>query len=108
METKGRPAPRLAPGARVTIRDEDWIIRRLDLCDDGGHALTCDGLSELVRGTSTIFLERLKDDLQTHDPARTELFQDHSDYFTEPLSSASARSTIRCGCCCALMSPPRG
>ncbi|WPL17967.1 RNA polymerase-associated protein RapA [Thiorhodovibrio winogradskyi] len=85
MKTKGQPAPRLAPGARVTIRDEDWIIRRLDLCDDGGHALTCDGLSELVRGTSAIFLERLEDDLQTHDPARTELFQDHSDYFTESL-----------------------
>jgi superfamily II DNA or RNA helicase len=75
----------LAPGARVTIRDEDWIIRRLDLCDDGGHALTCDGLSELVRGASTIFLERLEDDLQIHDPARTELFQDDSDYFTESL-----------------------
>lgn len=43
----------LAPGARVTIRDEDWVIRRLDLSDDGGHALTCDGLSELMRGTST-------------------------------------------------------
>jgi hypothetical protein len=34
----------------VTVRDEDWIVRRVDLSDDGGHALTCDGLSELVWG----------------------------------------------------------
>ena len=74
---------RLAPGARVTVRDEDWVIRRLDLSDDGGHALTCDGLSELVRGTSAIFLDRLEDDIQVHDPADTQLFQDTSDYFTD-------------------------
>ena len=76
---------RFAPGARVTIRDEDWVIRRLDLSDDGGHALTCDGLSELVRGTTASFLDRLEDDIQVHDPAQTELFQDTSDYFTDSL-----------------------
>jgi SNF2 family DNA or RNA helicase len=76
---------RFAPGARVTVRDEDWVIRRIDLSDDGGHALTCDGLSELVRGTSAIFLDRLEDDIQVHDPAQIELFQDTSDYFTDSL-----------------------
>ena len=76
---------RFAPGARVTVRDEDWVIRRIDLSDDGGHALTCDGLSELVRGTSAIFLDRLEDAIQVHDPAQTELFQDTSDYFTDSL-----------------------
>ncbi len=35
----------LAPGARITLRDEDWIVRRIDLSDDGGYALTCDGFS---------------------------------------------------------------
>ena len=80
-----RSVPGLAPGARVTIRDEDWIIRRIDLSDDGGHALTCDGLSELVRGTSAIFLERFEDDVQVHDPADTELFRDTSDFFTDTL-----------------------
>ncbi|MEA3641400.1 MAG: DEAD/DEAH box helicase, partial [Lamprobacter sp.] len=75
----------LAPGARITIRDEDWVIRRIDLSDDGGHALTCDGLSELVRGTSAIFLQQLEDAIQVHDPAETELFQDLSDYFTDSL-----------------------
>ncbi len=75
----------LAPGARVTIRDEDWVIRRIDMCDDGGYAWTCDGLSELVRGTSALFLQRLEDNIQVHDPAATQLFQDTSDYFTDSL-----------------------
>ncbi|MES9811662.1 MAG: DEAD/DEAH box helicase [Candidatus Thiodiazotropha sp.] len=73
----------LAPGARITLRDEDWIVRRVDLSDDGGHALTCDGLSELVRGTSATFLDRLEDDIQLHDPGNTELYLDTSPYFTQ-------------------------
>lgn len=84
MNTQGlhRSPP---PGARVTIRDEDWVVRRIDQSDDGGHALTCDGLSELVRGASAIFLDRLEDDIRVHDPAQTQLFQDTSDYFTDSL-----------------------
>ena len=75
----------LAPGARITLRDEDWIVRRIDLSDDGGYALTCDGFSELVRGTTATFLDRLEDDIQLHDPAATELYQDPSPYFTQSL-----------------------
>jgi len=69
----------LAPGARVTLRDKDWDIRRIDPSDDGGQALTRDGLSELVRGISALFLDRLEDDIQIHAPAHTQLFQDTSD-----------------------------
>ena len=65
----------IAPGARITLRDEDWIVRRIELNDDGGHALTCDGLSELVRGTSATFLDQLEDDIEVHDPSNTQLFQ---------------------------------
>jgi hypothetical protein len=39
-----------APGSRVVIRDEEWLIRRVDPSSDGGHLLSCDGVSELVRG----------------------------------------------------------
>ena len=41
-----------APGARVVIRDCEWIVRRADPSDDGGYILTVDGLSELVSGKS--------------------------------------------------------
>ncbi|HEY9135110.1 MAG TPA: hypothetical protein VIM85_04905 [Pseudomonadales bacterium] len=50
-----------APGARVEIRDAEWIIRRVDLTSDKGYQLTCDGISELVRGKEAIFLTQLED-----------------------------------------------
>jgi hypothetical protein len=51
-----------APGARVVVRDCEWIVRRADPCDDGGYILTVDGLSELVSGTSAQFLTTLEED----------------------------------------------
>jgi hypothetical protein len=39
-----------APGARLVIRDEEWLVRRVDPSSDGGHLLSCDGVTELVRG----------------------------------------------------------
>ena len=40
----------MAPGARIVVRDEEWLVRRVDPASDGGHLLTCDGVSDLVRG----------------------------------------------------------
>ncbi|MES9831155.1 MAG: DEAD/DEAH box helicase [Candidatus Thiodiazotropha sp. DIVDIV] len=67
----------------MTIRDEDWIVRRIDVSDDGGHAITCAGLSELVQGYTVTFLHRLEDEIQVHDPANTELYLDGSPFFTQ-------------------------
>ena len=73
-----------APGARVVIRDCEWIVRRADPCDDGGYILTVDGLSELVSGKSARFLSRLEEDadvIQVLDPAETCFEQDMSPGF---------------------------
>ncbi|CAI06256.1 ATP-dependent helicase [Aromatoleum aromaticum EbN1] len=70
-----------APGARVVIRDEEWLVRRVDPSSDGGHLLNCDGVSELVRGRSALFLTALEDDIKVLDPARTELVADTSSHF---------------------------
>ncbi len=45
-----------APGARVIIRDEEWLVRRVDPSSNGGHLLGCDGVSELARGRAAQFL----------------------------------------------------
>lgn len=50
-----------APGSRAVIRDEEWLIRRIDPSADGGWLLTCDGISDLVRGQSALFLTALED-----------------------------------------------
>ena len=67
-----------APGARVVIRDEEWLIRRVDPSIDGGWLLTCDGVSELVRGRDALFLTELEDEIEVLDPAATRLVGDDS------------------------------
>lgn len=71
-----------APGARVVIRDCEWVIRRADPADDGGYVLTVDGLSELVNGKSARFLTELeKGSIRILDPAETCFEQDVSPGF---------------------------
>ena len=67
-----------APGSRAVIRDEEWLIRRVDPSTDGGWLLTCDGISHLVRSQSALFLTELEDDIEVLDPAATELVPDTS------------------------------
>ena len=70
-----------APGARVLIRDEEWLVRRVDPSSDGGHLLACDGVSELVRGRAAQFLTELEGEITVLDPAKTELVPDTSSHF---------------------------
>lgn len=65
-----------APGSRVVIRDEEWLVRRIDPATDGGWLLTCDGISELVRSQSALFLTELEDEIAVLDPEKTELIPD--------------------------------
>ncbi len=74
-----------APGMRVVIRDEEWLIRRVDPSADGGHLLSCDGISELVRGQEALFLTELEDAIEILDPALTTLIPDTSDKYSAAL-----------------------
>ncbi len=67
-----------APGMRVVIRDAEWRIRRADDSGDGGYLLTCDGISELVRGKEGLFLTKLEQKVEILDPAKTHLVEDES------------------------------
>lgn len=73
--------PQLAPGARVVIRDEEWLVRRIDPSSDGGQLLNCDGVSDLVRGRSALFLTKLDGEPKVLNPALTELVLDTSSHF---------------------------
>ena len=44
------PQNAFAPGARVSIRDEEWLIRRIDRTSSGAAVLGVVGLSPLVEG----------------------------------------------------------
>ena len=66
------PRPIFAPGARVVVRDEEWIVRSTTASATGGTAVRCTGLSELVAAKEAIFLTEL-DDVRELRPEATEL-----------------------------------
>jgi superfamily II DNA or RNA helicase len=53
--------PRAAPGARVVVRDAEWLVRRVDSTSTGGQQLTCVGISEPVHDKEAIFLSELEE-----------------------------------------------
>ena len=72
------------PGARVVVRDAEWIVRRVDHAP-GGYQIVCDGVSELVRGREAVFLTALEPTIQVLDPAETKLVPDGSAQFTDSI-----------------------
>lgn len=67
----------LAPGARVIVRDEEWLVRSSVPVGTGGYAVRAVGMSELVRNQERSFLTAL-DDIQEMRPEDTELVADPS------------------------------
>jgi superfamily II DNA or RNA helicase len=80
----------VAPGARVLIRDEEWIVRSADLCDVGGYQLDCIGVSETVRHRDAIFLTEI-DEVTVLDPKETQLVTDTSPRYMSSLLYLEAR-----------------
>jgi hypothetical protein len=60
-------------------------VRRVDPASDGERLLTCDGVSDLVRGQSSLFLTALEDHIEVLDPAETQLVADPSPMFNAAL-----------------------
>lgn len=77
--------PHYAPGQRLVIRDAEWRLKRVDHSSDGGQVLTCEGLSEIVRGKEALFLTRLEQEVVVLDPATTELVDDMSSNYRASL-----------------------
>ena len=67
----------LAPGARVEIRDEEWVVRSCKGTSDGGYALRVVGAQGLVQGREAIFLTAL-DSVKELRPEETALVHDDS------------------------------
>ncbi|WP_285163556.1 DEAD/DEAH box helicase [Shewanella goraebulensis] len=75
-----------APGMRIVIRDAEWVIQKVDPTSDGGSLITCEGISELVRGHEGRFLTTLEEYIDILDPKETKLVEDESpSYMTSKL-----------------------
>ena len=72
----------LAPGARVVVRDEEWLVRSSVPVATGGYAVRVVGMSELVRNQERSFLTTVEDQFGSgiHEmrPEDTELVADDS------------------------------
>ena len=74
-----------APGQRVIIRDTEWVIRRVDLMADSGYQLTCDGVSNFVKGKESIFLTTYEKEIIVVNPEETKLVVDSSSAYERSL-----------------------
>ena len=73
-----------APGMRVIIRDEEWIIKKIETNSLGNKALHCIGISPLVKDREAIFLTDLEE-IQIVNPAEVNLIPDDSPFYKRTL-----------------------
>lgn len=69
-----------APGMRTIIRDEEWIVKKVEKNNMGNNALYCVGISPLVKDKEAIFLTDLEE-IAVVDPKDVKLVIDGSSYF---------------------------
>ncbi len=74
-----------APGARIVVRDAEWLVRRVDRTSTGGQALKVIGISELVKDKEAIFLTEIDKNIEVLDPVDTKLVQDTSSSYQASL-----------------------
>lgn len=79
-----------APGMRVIIRDEEWMLKKIEINTLGNKALYCTGISPLVKDREAIFLSDLED-IQAVDPASVRLVVDHSPFYKRSLLYLESR-----------------
>ncbi len=75
-----------APGSRIIARDEEWLVRRVDLTPAGAYLLTVTGLSPLVRNREAKFIDRveeLDEPIKLVDPKATAPVHDLSPFFRD-------------------------
>lgn len=73
-----------APGMRTIIRDEEWMIKKIETNSLGNKALYCIGISPLVKDKEAIFLTDLEQ-IEIVNPAEVKLIPDSSPFYKRTL-----------------------
>ena len=77
----------IAAGSRIIVRDEEWLVRKIDRTPAGAQLFTVTGLSPLVRDREALFIDDIESKLDTPiqvvDPATTEPIFDKSPYYRD-------------------------
>lgn len=74
---------KFAPGMRVIIRDEEWMIKKCDTNSFGSNTLQCVGISPLVKDKPAYFISDLERRIDVVDPAKTRLIIDDSPHYSK-------------------------
>ena len=69
-----------APGMRVIIRDEEWMVKKVETNALGNKTLHCTGISPLIKDHDTMFLTDIESAQQV-DPTKVKLVPDDSPFF---------------------------
>lgn len=81
IERKNSLKTQLAPGARVEVRDEEWIVKQCYYDEDSGaNVLKVKGISGLVRGMNMVFLDSL-DVIKVVDPLKVSFDLDSTPHY---------------------------
>lgn len=70
-----------APGMRIIVRGEEWIVKRVETNSLGNQTLEVTGISSLVKDYDSRFLTDLEKDIEIVDPAKVKLVPDDSAFF---------------------------
>lgn len=73
-----------APGMRTIIRDEEWMVKKIETNSLGNKALHCIGIAPLVKDREAIFLTDLEE-IQIVNPAEVNLIPDDSPFYKRTL-----------------------
>ncbi len=76
----------LAPGARIIVRDSEWLIRKTLKASAGSRVvIEVVGVSDFIKHESAQFIADLEDDLVVLDPKETKLVTDDSSGYLKSL-----------------------
>lgn len=79
----------LTPGMRVTCRDAEWLVTRVESAGREERVVHCLGADELTRGHEAAFLTQF-DTIEPSDPSRTRLVPDESGGYARGLGLKAA------------------
>ena len=74
-------AVKYAPGMRIIVRGEEWMVKKVDTNSLGNQTLHVIGISQLVKDYDSMFLVDIENNIEIVNPAKVTLIPDDSAFF---------------------------
>lgn len=71
-------AVKYAPGMRIIVRGEEWMVKKVDTNSLGNQTLHVIGISQLVKDYDSMFLVDIENNIEIVNPAKVTLIPDDS------------------------------